>query len=127
MLSSSSVNIILVTDGGLGHGPHSLAHLRDADAFFGLPVRGSITVVCLDPDATNAEDGTSPPSKAAYESLCSASGLSPSRVLFPEGAPTRQAAEKIFDQVIEEQYKPYVGRLQMGDELFCQVISMHSN
>ena len=62
----------------MGHGPHSLAHLRDADAFFGLPVRGSITVVCLDPDATNAEDGTSPPSKAAYESLCSASGLSPS-------------------------------------------------
>ena len=55
----------MVTDGGLGHGPKSLAHLRDTDGFFKIPVKGSLAVVCLDPEYQDGEDESGVASESA--------------------------------------------------------------
>jgi hypothetical protein len=107
------LQIVLVTDGGLGHGPSSLPTLLrggvspDFDACFPFPFRGHFSVICLSPPSNAAAAAA----KSAYEKLIEKSGLD-GRVLLPGMTPagaaselTAAAAQKMFAGVITEQYR----------------------
>ena len=66
---SVTVNLVIVTDGALGHGPHSLQNLVSvgpAELKLPLPFLCTVSVVCLADKTLNTEIKRT---KAAYETL----------------------------------------------------------
>ena len=119
--NSVPVNVVLVTDGGLGNSYQSLSHFYEntnhPDYFSFLPFRfrGNFSVVCL-----NVGD-TSKMARLALEKLMDKSGLQGLFLSPSESELTRASVEKLFRRVIEEQYKEFSGTLKFGDELSCAV------
>ncbi len=78
------VNLLVVTDGGRGHGRDSLS--AALEHVVPLQFRGTLTVVCLcHPDDDSAAASGA---RTAYEDLIARTGL-PGEVLFPDSFPTR--------------------------------------
>ena len=126
--SSSPVNVIIVTDGGIGYANKSLKTflenpskvLMDREVLFPLNFSGSMNV-CLINHMDELTDAI-----PLYEKLIEKSGL-PGQVLIPNKNSdpgtqlTRNSVEKCFQTLIDVHYKPFVGKLTMGDELSTQI------
>ena len=120
--NSANINVILVTDGGIGYGKKSLnhylenKHLLDREIQFSFP--GTLNIVLVN----HMEDISSEVS--SFEKLIEISGL-PGQVLVPslsQGSQlTRNCVEKCVQTVIDTHFKPYIGKLTMGDELNVQI------
>lgn len=73
--ASVTVNLVIVTDGSLGHGPHSLQNLigvGPVELKLPLPFPCAVSVVCLADKTLNKEIKKV---KAAYETLFTKLGL----------------------------------------------------
>ena len=73
--ASVTVNLVIVTDGSLGHGPHSLQNLISVgpvELKLPLPFPCAVSVVCLADKSLNKEIKKV---KTAYESLFTKLGL----------------------------------------------------
>ena len=118
---TSPVDVIVVTDGGLGLGPHSLSYFvqHRVDYKKSLPFKfsGQISVACL----ISPTDNEFRKVKEAYEILINQSGM-PGNFLYPEKELNSASVEKVFQQVISNHYKQYEGTLQFGDELKCNIL-----
>ncbi len=116
------VNVVLVSDGCLGHGPHSLQPGPPSggsalDQIRPLPFRAKVTVVLLgDPDLVDLSSA-----KAAYERLITKLGAKGEVLLQEESPPSKTSTEKLFEQVIRNSYDPYVGTLKCGEDMTCAV------
>lgn len=58
----------------------------------------------------------------AFERLIEFSGLTGS-FLAPEDELTQSGVEKVIRTIIDAHYKEYIGKLQFGDEMACQVVT----
>ncbi len=123
--ASGDVKIVLVTDGGLGHGQFSLPSLlrggvnADFDACFPFPFNGQISVLCLAQPGPE-RGATVAAAKEAYEKVIERSGLQGRFLSIPPDTPSQStavAADKLFAEVISEQYREYTGTLRLGNEM----------
>ena len=119
--NSVSVNVIVVTDGGSGHGKRNLKnllenkHLLDREIQFPFGFPGSLNFVLVNHFEEVAD------SIRLYEKIIAKSKLK-GQVFVPgqelAGTPlTRHGVEKSFQSIIEAHFKPFLGKLTLGDEL----------
>jgi len=122
--NSTSVNVIAVTDGGTGHGKRSLKsllenrNLLEREISIPLGFSGTLNVVLVNHmDEANSVLPT-------FEHLIELAGL-PGQVLVPQEQPghqlTRASVEKCFQTLIDIHFKPFVGKLNLGDELSSNI------
>ena len=118
--NSTNVNVIVVTDGGIGHGKRSLKNLLEnkylLEREIPLPLvfSGTLNFVLVN----HAEDISDV--VPLFDKLIQATGV-PGQVYVPNdnqpGATlTRSSVEKCFQSIIDTHFKPYVGKLMLGDE-----------
>lgn len=115
--NSVPVNIVLLTDEGVGNGPTSLSRVgygtSDGDLFpFGFP--GSLTVICLG----RSDLSITKEAKAAYEKLIERTGME-GQVIIPEptqGDVDQTAVNNMFQKFFNGRYKQFVGTLKFGEE-----------
>lgn len=114
---SVPVSLVLVTDGALGHGNLSLQHLASGGVNDLLPFtfKSFSTVLCISHNEDLRE------AIPAYEKLIQLTGQE-GQVLAPEGRDLNNASvEKCVQQLIDSRYRPFVGTLQLGDEMSASV------
>jgi len=123
--NSANTNVIIVTDGGVGLGKKSLKHflenklLLDREIQLPLLFPGTLNVILVNHLEEVQNDISS------YEKLIELSGL-PGQVLVPTVTQpgsqlTRNCVEKCVQTVIDTHFKPFIGKLTMGDEFNCPV------
>jgi len=121
--SGTPVTVILVTDGGVGHGAHSLAALSSGastDLPLPLPFPCTLSVACL---ADRASCPDLRQTRAAYEVLNQRLGVDTDRGSFHqvEGPLSRRSAEAMFREVAALHCTKWVGRLELGPEMAATV------
>lgn len=107
------MHVILVSDGSLNE---SLLSERTWQHLFPMPFKGKLTVVC----ACHPRDPYLARSRPAWEKLLGLTGLE-TRLLVPEGEVSVASVEALFNQVLESDYREYVGTFNFGDELSTKV------
>lgn len=123
--NSANVNVIVVSDGGTGYGKKSLSHylenkhLLDREILFPLSFPGTFNIVLVN----HLEEIQNELSN--FEKLVELTGL-PGQVFVPSQTQpgsqlTRNCVEKCVQTVIDTHFKPFVGKLTMGDELNVQI------
>lgn len=115
--SSVPVNIILVTDGGLGMGQLSLSHLLSEEGVelgppFPWTFPGRWSVILLAPTESHAFKTAQP----IYRRFMEQSGLG-GDVVGLERELTAESVEKVFADLAQTHYQHYVGTLHFGDKL----------
>lgn len=124
--NSAAINVIIVTDGGIGHGQKSLKTLidyphkvlMDREVLFPLNFNGTLNVICVN----HCEDIQE--SICLYEKMIEKSGLQ-GQVIVPKSEPgsilARSSVEKCFQTIVNHCYKPFIGQLSLGDDLCSQI------
>ncbi|XP_064607763.1 integrator complex subunit 14-like [Liolophura sinensis] len=124
--STTSSQVILVTDGNAGTGPGSLRHSlnslankesRGPEEKFPLPFAFpcKLHVVCI----SNPGDGELNSSLPLYQQLIDMNGRG-GEVFVPEGQLSLRSVQQVFLRLGETYYTPYYGLLRCGN-LKCQV------
>jgi len=121
---SVPVNLVIVTDGGLGHGPYSLHQMigpsGPTELKFPLMFPATISVVCIADKTLNSEVKST---RAAYETLFSKLGLESHQGTFHqiEGGVNFNSVEEVFQEVTSLHYKQWSGKLELGVDMTTQV------
>jgi len=121
--ASVPVSLVIVTDGSLGHGLHSLRHLISvgpAELKLPLPFPCTVSVVCLADKMINKELKRS---KTDYETLFTKLGVPSEMGSFHQidGVLNNKSTEAVFKEVADLHYKQWCGRLQLGAEMGATV------
>lgn len=121
--ASVTVNLIIVTDGSLGHGPHSLQNLVNVgpvELKTPLSFPCAISVVCMADKTLNRELKKV---KTVYETLFSKLGVPTELGSFHqiEGTLNLKTTEQVFKEVADVHYKQWCGRLQLGVDMDAKV------
>merc|ERR1719348_2544316 len=122
--TSVPVNIVIVTDGGLGHGPYSLAQMVSpggpTELKLPIPFTCSVSVVCLADKSLNPGIKQT---RQAYETLFTKMGVQNGQgsVHFVEGGMTYKTSEEVFKEVTALHYSQWCGRLELGPDMTTQV------
>jgi len=118
------INLVIVTDGGLGHGPYSLAQMLlpsgPTELSFPLPFPCSVSVVCLADKSLNPDLKKS---RQAYEALFTKMGIGEGQgsVHMVEGGMSYKSAEAAFKEVTKLHYAQWCGRLELGADMSAKV------
>jgi len=122
--SSLNLNLIIVTDGALGHGPQSLSHLANVGpSELKLPLQFpcTVSVVFLADKSINPHLKQS---KAAYSSLFTKLGLVSTKAsvhCLETGILSEATAETLFKEVADLHYKQWTGRLLLGVDMSVKI------
>ena len=120
--NTAFINVLVVTDGGQGHGNKSFKTYMDNKSLLDREIRmplsfnGTMNFLIVNQVDEIAE--TVP----IYEKLIERCGLR-GQVLIPaeSQALTRAAVEKCVQSLIDAHYQPFIGRMTLGDELTSQI------
>jgi len=117
--ASVTINLVIVTDGALGHGPHSLQNLvgvGPAELKLPLPFPCTMSVICLADKTLNSEIKRT---KTAYETLFTKLGVPNEMGSFHqiEGGLNHKSTELVFKEVADLHYKQWCGRLELGVDM----------
>lgn len=122
--ASLDLNLVIVTDGSLGHGPMSLGHLANVgptELKLPLPFPCSVSVICLADRAINPHLKLA---KAAYMTLFTKLGVPNTRASFhclESGTLTEITSESLFTEVAQLHYTQWTGRLLLGADMSVKV------
>jgi len=121
--TSTPITLIIVTDGALGHGTHSLEQLvsgGQSELRMPLPFPCSISVVCL---ADKTFNNDLKRTKTAYETLFTRLGVLSDQGSFHqvEGTISRRSVEAIFREVAAIHCMKWCGRLELGPDMVTHV------
>ena len=122
--SSLNINILIVTDGSMGHGPLSLSHLANVgpvELKLPLPFPCTMSVICLADKTINYNIKQT---KNAYNNLFTKLGISNTKASFHSletGTLSETSTETLFTEVSELHFKQWTGRLMLGAELSVNI------
>jgi len=121
--ASVTVNLVIVTDGSLGHGPHSLQNLISVgpvELKLPLPFPCAVSVVCLADKTLNKEIKKV---KTAYENLFTKLGVPTEMGSFHQidGVLNHKSTEQVFKEVSDLHYKQWCGKLELGVDMVTRV------
>ena len=120
--NTAQINVFIVTDGGQGQGNKSFKSymenkgLLEREILLPFSFNGTMNILLV-----NHLDEISD-SITLYEKLIERTGLK-GQVLVPTefGSLNRASVEKCVQSLLDTHYKPFVGKMTMGDELASQI------